>query len=595
MARRRKLTADSRSEWGAEIALAQTFYKRFVKDTSMYAKAARNNIACWKDVAWEYEAVTANYIYANQQSIMPRVLMRQPKVIVKPAARLTRAYARVGEAQPVDRMVAAANVQQIINWRIREFDLLKQVRRAVRDDHDRGMGFIQHGFIGTGDKNRTLNSKNIEFLNHKHMREGWPFCVNRSIDEVLWDQRANDLDERRWVAFKRCWRPEDLKAYFGLREDPPITEILGNDMIDLEHRPGFEREHGSWLGYSGVWEIWDRRTNEIIYWYDGKDEELAVEDWPLEFEGLPDSVLMTNEPNDRIEPVPEPSMYWELQQDLNKMLSLILVYAKRGLPVIGFDANAIAEEEVQKITDAEILELIKTKSNPNEALALLSLQPVPQTLLLAVNMVEGFLRQVSGVGKMQQGTRENVSTATEAAEIGQGGDVRVAMRAEAVRKFFAEVVRKDWQVFQQTVQEDQYLDIVAQGLPPQIIQATRDQIRMEFDFDIQVGSTEPLNERKEQTEVLAMTEALQADQQVYAQVNPRYLAQRIVRAFGADENEALASPEAAQEQRRQDVLREQLGGATPSGGGGGGSAGAGLNALNSRPDNKVQATPGRTS
>jgi len=593
MARRRKLSSDARSEWCAEIDLAKAFYNKFVRDTSMYSRAAKNNMEHWKAQSWDYEVVTANYVYANQQSIMPRVLMRQPKVIVRPASRLTRAYMREGEAAAIDRFVAAARVQQICNWRVREFDFVKQVRRAVRDDHDRGMGIVQHGFLGIGDKNRTKGNKNIEFVNHKHMREGWPFVVHRSLDEVLWDQRARELDERRWVAFKQCWRPEDLKAYFNLREDPPVTEILGSDMYGIEERPSFEKDHGSWLGYTGVWEIWDRRTNEIIYWYDGKEEELCVEDWPLAFEGLPDSVLITNESNSRIEPIPEPSMYWELQQDLNRMLSLVLVYAKRGVPIIGYDANQLADGEAEKIIDAQVLELIKTKGNPNEALTMMNFNPVPQTLLLAINMVEGFLRQVSGIGKMQQGTRENVDTATEAAEIGQGGDARIAMRAEAVRKFFAEVVRKDWQVFQQTVQEDQILDIVVQGGLPGTVRVTREQVALEFDFDIQVGSSEPLNERKEQTEILAMVQALQADPQVYSHVNPRYLAERIVRAFGGDENEALATQAAANDQRVADHLTNQM-----NGGGGGGVRGAGLGAaqqaLMARPDNAVKPTPGRT-
>ena len=574
--------------------LAEGFWQKNVLPTKVYADAAVSNQVHWRETAWNYDFVTANMVYANQQAILPRVLMRQPKVIVKPATRLTRTFARVGEASPTDRFLAAALVGQIVNWRLREFDFTKQIRRCVRDDHDRGIGFAQHGFIGIGDKARTDGKGSIEFLTHKHLREGWPFVVHRNVDEVRWDQRAREVDERRWAAFKRLWLPKDLKAYFGLRMDPPVTEVLGSDMYDtLVERQKFEKVNGDSVGYTGVWEIWDRRTNEIIYWLDKQEEDLAVEDWPLEFEGLPDSVLMTNEMNDRILPIPEPSMYWELQQDLNRMLALVLVYAKRGVPLVGVDINSIHDEDVEKITDAEILEIIRTKGDPNAALSLLALSPVPQTLLLAIQMTEGFIRQISGVGKMQQGTRENVDTATEAAEIGQGGDMRAAMRAEAVRKFFAEVVRKDWQVFQQNVQEDQIIDIVAQGLPPELVKVTREQMRLEFDFDIQVGSSEPLNEGAEQRKALAFVAAMQSDPEVRTHANPRFMALQICRAFGFDESEAMAPMEAAIQQGQVDKEIELQSGGT-SAGAGTNLAGA-LDAMKSRPDNRDQAKPGRTS
>lgn len=594
MARRRRLSVEAKRDWCAEMNLAEMFWRKNVRPTKVYADAAVSNMVHWRETSWNYDFVTANMVYANQQAILPRVLMRQPKVIVKPASRLTRAFARVGEASPTDRFLAAALVGQIANWRWREFDFTKQIRRAVRDDHDRGIGFVQHGFLGIGDANRTDGKKNVEFLNHKHMREGWPYAVHRNVDEVRWDQRARENDERRWVGFKRLWLPQDLKAYFGLRTDPPVTEVIGSDMYDsLVERQKFEKANGDAVGYTGVWEIWDRRTHEIIYWFDKQEDDLAVVDWPLEFEGLPDSVLMTNEMNDRILPIPEPSLYWELQQDLNRMLALVLVYAKRGVPLVGVDYNSIHEEDIEKITDAEILEIIRTKTNPNQVLSMLSLQPVPQTLLLAINMVEGFIRQISGVGKMQQGTRENVETAYEAAEIGQGGDMRAAMRAEAVRKFCAEVVRKDWQVFQQTVQEDQVIDIVAQGMPPELVNVTREQMRLEFDFDIQVGSSEPLNEAVEQRKALAYVAAMQSDPEIRTHANPRFLSQLVTRAFGLDESEALAPLEAAIQQGETDKLTELL-----SGGGVGqvgGNLGGALDAIKSRPDNRDQAQPGRTS
>ena len=132
-------------------------------------------------------------------------------------------------------------------------------------------------------------------------------------------------------------------------------------------------------------------------------------------------------------------------------------------------------------------------------------------------------------------------------------------------------------------------------MPPEIRKVTREQMRMEFDFDIQVGSSEPLNEQAEQRKALAFIQAMQADPGVYAHANPRFMAKLLTIAFGYDESEALASPEAAQLQVTANSAAEHALGAGGSGGGGqkNGMAAA-LDASKSRPDNRDAPTPGRT-
>ena len=168
-----RLSDKQRRIWAAEIGLAREYSRNFIETTRMYAEATKDNEEHWKALRWNksYERVTANYMYANLQATLPRVLMRCPKVIVRPATRMTRAYQRTAaDSDPVKRFVAAAVAQQIVNWRVREFDFAKQWRRGVRDDWQRGFGVIRHGYMAEGDKTTQKNGKHVEFENHTHLR-----------------------------------------------------------------------------------------------------------------------------------------------------------------------------------------------------------------------------------------------------------------------------------------------------------------------------------------------------------------------------------------------------------------------------------------
>ena len=62
-------------------------------------------------------------------------------------------------------------------------------------------------------------------------------------------------------------------------------------------------------------------------------------------------------------------------------------------------------------------------------------------------------------------------------------------RITAVREGFERVIRKDWQLLQQTLNETMVVDIVDTSRFPMLFEVSMDQIQSEYDFEIQVGST----------------------------------------------------------------------------------------------------------
>ncbi|ANS05919.1 hypothetical protein [uncultured Mediterranean phage] len=598
-----KLNKTDRQEWQALFKLAEDFYRVHIKPSEKFVDAFRNNNAHWQleqdsnhvitdNNAWPYETFTANQVYAHFKSLEPKTILRSPKAKVRPAARVTGRLERLGARQdPEMRHTQAAVVQQIVNWRIREFDFHSQFKRAAFDDWARGFSVMRHGF--TADTSRLSRGRNLEMEHHSHVRPGWPFMVHWPLEMYRFDSLARDMDERRWCAFGKFWRLDDLRAddRFSVPKTAKFTHLAGRDesIEGSADDKKFFQDAEAVLGRVLVWEVWDRRTRRIIHWVGGWGKEIGVEEWPVSFEGidgLPDTIVMSNSANDII-PISEPSIYWELQVQLNKLVSMALVYVKRGVPLVGYQRSSVDNEEVENALDAEILEFIQTKGNPKDALSLMNLQPNLAGLLQAISVVRDLLREITAVGRFAQGSRENVESAAEANQIAQGQDIRVLDRSQNLQDGITAAVRKDWQIFQNSVSEDQIVDIVDFGEIPVLAELTPDAIREEYDLEIQVGSTQPITGDVEIRNHLAFMQASQISDEVRAQFNHRQMAVTTAQVFNKDETEVLAPRQAADAQVAADLQANAIAGEGTSNGSTNGT-GAALDATKSSRDNATQ-------
>jgi hypothetical protein len=559
MARRPFLSDKKRMEWQILMREADRRWATIVEPTELYADMYAHNASHWAAIdSWTYDAITANLVYANVKSLLPKTLMRHPHVRVRPRPLATGRVDRIGGKDPGARWRASLAIQQLVNWRVQEFDFKREVQKAQLDDYLRGWGVIRHGYSAVEDVSYFLRDRAIEFNHHQHVREGWPFAVYWPLEDLRLDPLAKSIEELQWCAFRTLWRLEDLKKFSKVVVPDTLAPSMtvGSSASD-DTRSRLDRmEHDAEvLGRVPIWEIWDRRTHRVLYWSAGLEKEIGVEDWPLDFEGLPISILASSSVNGEIFPVAEQSIVFTLQQQLNKLLSLILVYAKRGVPIIGVMTTGMEEEEKAKIMDAEILEIIQTNRDPNQVLKLHNLQPVPQTLLLSIELVKAQLREVTGQGRIGHGARENVESGTEAAGIIQGMEVRSEDRRQILSEFFARVVRKDFQVLQQTMEQDQVLDIIDIGQVPTLLTVSIEDIKDEYEFGITVGSMDPKDENAEKRDALMLAQLL--DSSLGQHLNPAYVAQYVVQRFGLDESLALAPQTAALLRKFVDEMKEQ--------------------------------------
>lgn len=591
---RNRLSQSDRDEWKELIRLSSEHHAQFIEPTRVFAEMYANPNAHWHEEGnpgeggWPYDRITINFVYADAKTILPQILMRHPKVTVSPGRFLTRLSDRLGRRDPEAlrrRQVASLVIEQLTNWRIREFDFRTQMRRAALEDFIRGISIIRHGFIADGGQTdqpeggenveRVVRDRTIEFEHHQHLRPGWPYAVHWPLDFVRFDPLAISTDEMQWIGFQKFWQLDDLKSQsrFSLPSDFSATHIADVSRRDVTERLTKTKEEH--LGRVLVTEIWDRRTKRVIHWVEDWGREIGVEDWPIDFEGLPATVHSSSPQINGIRPIAETSEVLELQQEINKLVSLLLQYAKRGLPAIGVQKDAMEEEEKDKIVRAEVGEVLETLGAPQQVIQQLNLQPIPVTLLQSLNVLEQMRRQVVGLSQISRGIRENVESGTEAAGIIAGANIRVQDRATILRETFERVIRKDYQTLQQVISEDQFLDVVI-GDTSLILEVPLEFIQMEYEFRIEVGSTEPTTEESRQRLALGLLQAVTSVPEMARQFNPDALSTFLVESFGLNPLALKASPEASRQQLVVDRLREF---ATGANGPNGRGVGAALDAL----------------
>jgi hypothetical protein len=140
--------------------------------------------------------------------------------------------------------------------------------------------------------------------------------------------------------------------------------------------------------------------------------------------------------------------------------------------------------------------------------------PMPQTPLSAdvynfSAIIEEDINTVSGVSEYARGQMPEIRrTATEASIIADAGNSRVAEKLAIVEISIAHVARRVVQVMQQFMTGEQMARVAIAGPQDMFITYTRDDIVGEFDFSVEAGSTQPINDTVRRRQAVELMQAL---------------------------------------------------------------------------------------
>ena len=477
-----------------------------------------------EDTASAYKDKTVdNLVYANIKAIMPSINFNSPKVFVE----ARRKPFRQGD-QIFDTEASATIFEAVINYFLQELQTKREVDKCLLDALIGPWGIMQLGYTATTEK---INNEEVLEVNELIQADS-PFTTRISPLDFLVDVEAKDshLNDAGWCGTRwtktldevkndpRYENTKNLKPNAQVKTDFP-SNVKGPSEKSLANSSDFERVEG--------WDLWSIKDNRQITIVDSHDKFLRNEkEWPLEFDGYPFETLFFNENPDELMPISDVDIYLSAQDELNRFRSLQLSHAKRvSQRKYVVQSSAFEAEELDKLENGPDGTVLQTNGSVDTSIKAMQDAGTSQDIYIAINQLKGSIAEGSGVAAFEKGIAQKFDTATEPALIAQGTSIKRAERLQILEDFYVRIAKKTGKILQQTLDpisiplnENQFQAVKNQaqtklekiaGLEGSVVllpwlNMGKEDIEGDFDFRMDVGSTEPINQEKRKQDAITL-------------------------------------------------------------------------------------------
>lgn len=513
------------------------------------------------------DCVVINMVFEITNTLASTLLARHPQVDVSANDPKTQDGARIME------VLLNTLVQR------RDMQIKRQVNRATRDALILPGGVVQHGFTPLEE----FEDKDGKTLNpYTPAKPDFPWIKRRPLWDVRIDPLAETFDpdgDANWVAFRTLTTRERLEKNPNVTVPKDLHATVTIDTLgDLADAAeiGLSPDFGKLVE---VWEVWVKDERKKFMISPGSDQLLQEpRDWPIRYEHLPYNFLAFNEQIDDPFGVAYPEVYWKLQQERNKVRTMLNAFVKRIRRLTFLDRSMLEDGEDQKIVDGSFAEFIYGKGNMREAIHDTLAGSVPiQELLLYDRQIKEDIRELTGVSEMDRAQRINVETASEANQVGQGAARQRGRNQGPLEDFMSDVIATYGKALQEVVPDEFTVPILGESDAARLranegepfLRVEREAIQGEFLYQVRPGSMLPRNPG---ADIQKETAWLQTVQPFGEAINLQQSLLDLARAYDKDPTRALTTPE--QQEATRGALEER--GADPNAPQEGGSVGADL-------------------
>jgi hypothetical protein len=249
--------------------------------------------------------------------------------------------------------------------------------------------------------------------------------------------------------------------------------------------------------YVEIWEWYDIDRNTMSVFCDGSDKFLInPTEIPFKF-GHPFVMIRNYDVPEYFYPMGELEAIEPLQQELNATRTQMMNHRKRFsrkwlYKESAFDADGRAALESDE--DNVMVPVISEESISNVVGPMPAVISPPEFYNQS-NLISSDIDRVSGVSEyMRGGLPEIRRTATEAGIIQDNANARASEKLAIVELSIAEIAKRLVILAQQYMTGEQAVRISGQEAEPLWLEFDRDYIQGEFDFEVEGGSTQPVNE-----------------------------------------------------------------------------------------------------
>jgi hypothetical protein len=509
------------------------------------------------------DRIAINIAFSTLNVIYPSVSINHPKVTVT--------------AETPDNDDRAAIVEAVVNYWWRHHDFKSPFRRAVKDSLTIGHGWLKVGYryveedvelsddefyealdqqVGEADAFAEQNPEMAASLptdediaanlptTKSVVKEDRPFVDRVSPKDIYVDPEATCMADLNWIAQKIVRELDDVRS--DKKYKPGVRAKVSPDSTYYsdDYRRDSKKETDA--DRVTVWEFYDIARGTMCVWADQSDDYLIDPvAMPYKF-GHPFVFIGNYDVPDEFYPMGDLEQLEDLQGELNKTRSEMMNRRNKDKRKHLYRESAFGPEGRQALESDEdnVLVPVIDEDRPFSDLV----APMPQTDLNAQDyswseLIENDLDRVSGVNEYARGSIPEIKrTATEAAMIQDAANARAADKLDRIEEVLGLVAKRVVQIAQQFLTGEQMARIT-KGDKNLWIPFTHADIVGEFDFSVEGGSTQPMNETGRRQQATAFMQAMGPF--IGSVVDPQKVAVHVMRnGFGIKNPEDFILPPA---------------------------------------------------
>lgn len=472
------------------------------------------------------DLIAVNLAFSTVNVIAPAVSVNHPKIVVTP-----------NQPEDEDR---AAFVEAVVNHLWRHHDFRKPFRRSVKDFLIFGHGWLKVGWNFV-EQERTLSDSERDELfidavgetdlfamenpvmagdlpTDEQMAanipdtammvvEDQPFIERVSPYDIYIDPEATCLEDAQWIC-QRIVRPleeakKDKRYKASARKNLGADSVL-NPMFTPTDREQQDQYLQDIVDRTVIFEFYDIVNNKMsVLAQNG--EEFLVDPIPMPYAyGQPFVMLRNYDVPDYFYPMGDLEAIESLQEELDKTRSQLVNARKRYARKYLFHERSFGpegREALEADEDGRLVPVVDENKSLNEVVVPMPQTPLSPEIYNYSAIIEQDINTVSGVSEYARGSMPEIRrTATEASIIADAQNARAADKLAIIEIGIGHLARRVIQLMQQFMTGQQMAQVADRGGQNLFVPFERDDIIGEYDFSVEGGSTQPMNEtiRKQQ-------------------------------------------------------------------------------------------------
>ena len=478
------------------------------------------------------DLIAVNLAFSTINVIAPSVAVNHPKIVVS-----------ANDEGNSDR---AAFVEAVVNHLWRHHDFRKPFRRAVKDFLIFGHGWVKTGWkfleqetsLAEAERDLLMQQARLEVdefavespdlaaslptddeinanLPETAMMviEDQPFVERVSPFDVFVDPEATCMDDARWIA-QKIVRPLE-EAQKDQRYKPSVRKRLDADAgVNPAYVSQYENERERVLDEDRVtiWEFYDIVDNTMSVFSENSDGFL-VDPTPMPYAyGQPFVMIRNYDIPDLFYPMGDLESIESLQLELDKTRSQLMNDRKRYARKYLYHERSFGpagREALESDEDGRLVPVLDENKPLSDVVIPMPQTPVSPEIYNYSNIIENDINTVSGVSEYARGAMPEITrTATEASIIADAQNARAADKLAIIEIAISEIARRVIQLMQQFMTGDQMARVSMKGGESLWVPYERDDILGEYDFAVEAGSTQPMNDTIRKQQAVSLLNAI---------------------------------------------------------------------------------------